>query len=153
VVDTVRHPVASRGLTGGALVYPIAWVIPVALVCLVAAKHHSSVSYRQQADALCRQADVAIDTGVPVRGLPAVVAAYQQLDAGLARLHAPAAWRERHTELAGQVHANAVGLALEVRVASADPKTDWQGLGESAGEQYARMKDRAKAAGYHDCGR
>jgi uncharacterized RDD family membrane protein YckC len=154
VVDTVRHPAEFRGLTGGALVYGLAWAIPFALVALGVHKHHASASYVRQADALCRQADATINARLASEGLPAVVAAYQQLDAGLAQLHPPGAWLERHRRLAGQVHANAAGLAGRVRAASADPaRADWESLASIAEGQYALMKHQARVDGYVDCGR
>lgn len=153
VVDTVRHPIAPRGVTGGALVYGLVWAIPIALVGLGVMKHHSSVVYRQQADVLCRQADETITARIDSEGLTAVLAAYQQLDAGLAQLHPPGAWRERHRRLAGQVHANAVGLGLELRAASRDPRTDWQELGSIEEQAYMHLKQQSRAAGYGDCGR
>jgi uncharacterized RDD family membrane protein YckC len=149
VVDTVRHPTPSRGLTRGALVYPLVWSIPVALVCLAAVKHHAGASYRQEADALCHQADVAIDARLGSEGLPAVIDAYQQLDAGLARLHPPGAWQERHRRLAGQVHANAVMLAAQVRSVSLDQRE----VAQLAEQQYGQLKVQSHAAGYGDCGR
>lgn len=153
VVDTVRHPAQARGLTSGALVYGLVWAIPFALVGLGVHKHHASASYVRQADALCHQADQAIDARLPREGLPAVVAAYRQLDAGLAGLHPPGAWLARHRMLSGQVHADALGLAAQIRAASADPRTDWGMVAQSAEGDYVRLKQVARSAGYGACGR
>jgi uncharacterized RDD family membrane protein YckC len=151
VVDTVRHPAQARAITSGGLVYGLVWVIPIALVGLGVHKHHAGASYRRQADALCRQADASINARLPGEGLPAVVAAYQQLDAGLARLHPPGAWLERHRRLAGQVHGNALGLDHQLRAARTEAEVEnTASIAEGA---YVLLKQQARRDGYVDCGR
>jgi uncharacterized RDD family membrane protein YckC len=149
VVDTARHPARSQAITGGALVYGLVWAIPIALVGLGVHRHHASASYVGKADALCRQADATINARLPSEGMQAVVAAYQQLDAGLSRLHPPGAWAERHRRLAGRVHANAVMLPAQLRSTSMDQRE----VAELAEQEYGQLRARAHADGYGDCGR
>jgi uncharacterized RDD family membrane protein YckC len=149
VVDTVRHPAQAQAITSGAFVYGLVWLLPIALVGVGVLRGRAGVHYRQQADALCRQADATINARIDNEGMQAVVAAYQQLDAGLQRLHPPGAWAERHERLAGQVHADAMLLPTELRAVNMDQRD----VAQRAQEDYLRLKARAHADGYVDCGR
>jgi uncharacterized RDD family membrane protein YckC len=112
VVDARRHPVASRAVFAGAIVYPVLWLVPTLLVCSMAAKGTLPGSYRSQVNDLCERAR-AEAASVPYGREPANLAAiFANRDQFIATLAVPRSWRDRHEQLLASLHRQTADLEV-----------------------------------------
>jgi uncharacterized RDD family membrane protein YckC len=155
VVDSERHPIAARALTGGALVYPVLWAIPVALICWGATRAEAGPSYRAQADAVCRRAGTAMDAvGAGNGSADEMLAVYQQLQDGLAGLRPPADWADRHRALVARTTQfnTTLKTAWSAARASKTPKRTYDSYMPALAAESNADAAAARAAGYQVCG-
>jgi uncharacterized RDD family membrane protein YckC len=99
VVDARKHPIAPRPLSGGALVYPVLWAIPMLVVCLPVAMGAPRDSYRTRVNALCARADADVAMARSYGGVATVAAMLDRRDQLIAAQTVPDDWRDRHRRL------------------------------------------------------
>lgn len=149
VVDARKHPVASRPLFAGALVYPVVWAVPAIIACVLGARGVLSDSYRAQADSWCGAYSTRVSAttdGVATLQLDL------EMVAVIERLDPPHAWRRRHEDLLRRLR---LRLATHQQWAQ-DRAVHPSRAGEAswhARDQRERADDDAALAtqGFHDC--
>lgn len=151
VVDARKHPVASRPLFAGALIYPVVWAVPAIVACVLGARGVLPDSYRAQADSWCRGYTPPARTTVGLNA-PDMVNWELAMVRAIESLNAPHAWRSAHEDLVRRLRLRAAThqqWAQERAVYwSHAMEASWQ-----ARDQRARAADDAALAahGFRDC--
>jgi uncharacterized RDD family membrane protein YckC len=151
VVDARKHPVASRPLFAGALVYPVMWAVPAVIACVLGARGVLPDSYRAQADQWCRgytpPATLAVHLSVSDR-LPQEFAMTRAIET----LNPPHAWRQAHEDLVRRLRLRVATHQqwAQDRIVHPGRATEAVWL---ARDQRAQADDDAALAaqGFHDC--
>jgi uncharacterized RDD family membrane protein YckC len=149
VVDARKHPVGSRPLFAGALVYPVVWAVPAIIACILGARGVLPDSYRAQADRWCRGYSARV--GMTTDGVSALPLDFEMVRV-VETLDAPHAWRPAHEDLVRRLRLRLVTHQqwAQDRVLHPSRATEaaWR-----ARDQRARADDDAALAaqGFHDC--
>jgi uncharacterized RDD family membrane protein YckC len=149
VVDARKHPVGSRPLFAGALVYPVVWAVPAIIACVLGARGVLPDSYRAQADQWCREYSLRV--GATTDGV-AVLPLDFEMEQVIATLNAPHAWRQEHEDLVRRLQLRFAAHQQWAQDRALHPgratEAAWR-----AREQRARADDDAALAaqGFQDC--
>jgi uncharacterized RDD family membrane protein YckC len=149
VVDARKHPVASRPLFAGALVYPVVWAVPAIIACVLGARGALPDSYRAQADSWCRGYS-------PPVGTPIDVVDKLPMDLELARaietLQPPHAWRSKHQDLFRRLNIRLLDHQQWARDRAVHPSAITELRHRAHDEQAQMIDDEALAAeGFQEC--
>ena len=151
VVDARRHPVASRPLFAGALVYPVVWAVPAIIACVLGARGVLPDSYRAQADHWCQGYTPPVGATVNLSVPDTLLLDFEMMHA-IETLDPPHAWRRAHTDLVRRLR-----LRVATRQQWAQDRAEHPGQATDAvwlaRDQRARADDDVALAaqGFHAC--
>jgi uncharacterized RDD family membrane protein YckC len=153
VVSARKHPVLPRPLFRGAVAYPVVWAVPALVAIVLGARGDLPGTYREQADAICASAGTELRRMLPIYGVMAIPAVYQERDYRIASLRVPNAWRDRHERLLATLRSQTLWVSTGIATArdAPEPRAVLRRFSVKLAAKGRRDGATVAALGFHAC--